>query len=146
MKPAHEQPKLENWKPEGYTSVSPYLIVSEPEVLIAFTEAAFGARELRRFCRPDGSIMHVEMCIDDSVVMIGGGKTPIKTTQSMIHLYVSDVDEIFLKALAAKGKSLENPREQGDDPDKRGMIMDPCGNIWAISTQKGEGPNSKQAT
>ena len=63
------------WKPEGYSSVSPYLMCADPEGLIAFLVAVFGAGQVRRFDRPDGSLMHAEMRIDDSIVMVGGGAT-----------------------------------------------------------------------
>src|SRR5690606_15097983 len=60
-----------SWKPEGYSSVSPYLVVSDAQYLINFLKESFDASELRRYDRPDGSIMHAEVRIGDTVVMLG---------------------------------------------------------------------------
>ena len=89
---------MSEWKPAGYPSVSPYLIAADAQALIAFIEAAFEGVLLRRFDRPDGSLMHAEVRIDDSVVMIGGGATDVQAAVH-IHVYVADVHSTFERAL-----------------------------------------------
>jgi hypothetical protein len=67
-------PVTSAWKPYGYSSVSPYLIAENAQGVLDFLRAAFGATELRRFDMPDGTIMHVEMRVGDTVVMLGDAR------------------------------------------------------------------------
>lgn len=124
-----------HWKPEGYPSISPYLVVEDAEAVLTFMKEAFDATDLRRYDMPDGSIMHAEVRIGDGVVMIGqaGGDWP--PLAQMIHLYVEDVDAAYEKALEAGGVPLQEPTRKDGDPDRRGGIRDPGGNSWWISTQ-----------
>ena len=124
-----------NWKPENYPSMSPYLICSQGDALIAFIEKAFGGVLLRRFDRPDGSLMHAEVRIDDSVLMIGGGATSVQSGASHIHLYVPDVLTIFDRAVAAGASVEQEPKRKGDDDDLRGGVQDPSGTTWWIASQ-----------
>lgn len=102
---------------------------------MAFLTQAFNARELRRFDMPDGTIMHAEMRIDDSVVMLGeaGGDWP--PVPCHIHVYVTDVDETYRRALADGGVSVQEPSQREGDPDRRGGVKDPGGNTWWIGSQ-----------
>src|SRR5262249_27967948 len=123
------------WKPEGYSSVSPYLMVNGAQRLISFLKDAFGATELRRFDMPDGTVMHGEVRIDDSVIMLAdsGGAGPAFPV--WLHVYVRDVDAIYGRALAVGGVSVQEPQQKPGDPDRRGGVKDPAGNTWWISTQ-----------
>lgn len=123
------------FKPAGYTSLSPYLMVKGAQRVIDFLKQTFNATELRRFDGPDGTIMHAEVRIDDTVVMLsdGGGQYP--PFPSWVHVYVSDVDAAYRRALEAGGQSAQEPRQSAGDPDRRGGVTDPAGNIWWISTQ-----------
>jgi len=125
------------WKPDGYSSISPYLVVPGAGRVIEFLKQAFGATELRRFDMPDGTIMHAEVRIDDSVIMIadGGGEWP--PFPSWLHVYVADVDATFGRALEAGGVSVQVPVRKEADLDKRGGVKDPGGNTWWIATQVG---------
>jgi uncharacterized glyoxalase superfamily protein PhnB len=124
------------WKPAGYTSVSPYLIVSGAQAVIEFLKRGFAAIELRRFDMPDGTIMHAEVRIDDSVVMIGEAGGEWRPQPSALHVYVSDVDAVFQRALDAGGVAVQQPSQKsGDDTDRRGGVKDPGGNTWWICTQ-----------
>jgi PhnB protein len=123
------------WKPPSYSSVSPYLVVSGAQRVIDFVQAVFGATELRRYERSDGAIMHAEVRIDDSVVMLGDAGDGFQPIPSMVHVYVSDVDQVFEKAIAAGASVVEAPRTHEGESDKRGMVTDPCGNTWVLSTQ-----------
>jgi len=126
-----------DWKPEGYSSISPYLVVPRAGRVIEFLKEAFGATELRRFVMPDGTIMHAEVRIDDSVVMIadGGGEWP--PLSSWLHVYVDDVDTTFGRALEAGGVSVQVPVKKEGDFDRRGGVRDPGGNTWWIATKVG---------
>ena len=85
-------------KPAGYTSLSPYLVVHGAQRVIDFLKQTFGATELRRYDNPDGTIMHAEVRVDDTVVMIadGGGAWP--PFPSWLHVYVPDVDATSARA------------------------------------------------
>jgi PhnB protein len=124
-----------SWKPHSYSSVSPYLVVSGAQKVIDFAKAAFGATELRRYEMPDGSIMHAEIRIDDTVIMLGDGGATFPPFASLIHVYVADVDQVYERALKAGATVVEVPRTREGDPDKRGSVKDACGNTWAIATQ-----------
>lgn len=124
-----------SFKPDGYTSVSPYLVVDGAEATIAFPEAVFDAVELRRFLRDTGTIMHAEVRIDDSVLMLSDPNPPAwPAMASHVHLYVPDVDATYRRALAAGAVSVQEPSRK-DDADKRGGVRDAGGTTWWIATQ-----------
>lgn len=123
------------WKPEGYPSVSPYLICPDPEQLIAFLVDVFDALQVRRFDRPDGSLMHAEMRIDDSIIMVGGGATQHLSSEVHIHLYVPDAQEVYARALAQGAEALQQPMRKSAEDDLRGGFKDPAGSIWWVATQ-----------
>ena len=89
------------YKPEGYSTVSPYLIAAGAQRVIDFLKNAFGARELRRYDMPDGSIMHAEVRIGDTVVMIGDAGENWPPVPAHLHVYVDDVDATYRRALDA---------------------------------------------
>jgi uncharacterized glyoxalase superfamily protein PhnB len=122
-------------KPEGYSTVSPYLVVEGAQRVLDFLQRAFDATALRRYERPDGSIMHAEVRIGDSVVMLADATAEWPAFPSMLHLYVSDVDAVYRRALEAGGVSIQEPRQQEGDPDRRGGVRDPAGNGWWMATQ-----------
>jgi PhnB protein len=128
-------PQTHAFKPADYNSVSPYLVVPGAQRLIDFLNAVFDARVTRRYDNPDGSIMHAEMRIDDSVIMMGDSTSDYPPNTLLIHVYVPDVDKVFQRALAAGGTEAEAPRQREDDPDRRGSFKDFAGNTWAIATQ-----------
>ncbi len=125
------------YKPEGYPSVSAYVMVNGAQRVIDFLKKTFDATELRRFDSPDGSIMHVEVKIEDSVVMLSDGGGSFPAFPVWLHVYVPDVDATYRRALAAGGVSAQEPQQKKDDPDRRGGVKDPSGNTWWISTQVG---------
>ena len=124
------------FKPSGYNSVSPYLVVDGAERMIDFLKAAFGAKELRRYDNGDGTIMHAEVMIDDSVVMMGDASTEFPANKLLIHVYVADVDAVFAKALAAGATVDRQPQHKPSDPDRRGSFKDFAGNVWSVATQQ----------
>jgi uncharacterized glyoxalase superfamily protein PhnB len=124
------------YKPEGYPSVSAYIMADGAQRVINFLTETFAAQLLRRTDNPDGSIMHVEIKIDDTVVMLADGGEGFPAFPIWLHVYVPDVDATYLRALAAGGVSVQEP-VQKDDPDRRAGVKDPAGNIWWIATQVG---------
>lgn len=126
---------MSHWKPDSYLSMSPYLMCHDAKRLIAFLEAAFDGTVQRRFDRPDGSVMHAEVKIDDSIVMIGGGMTTTATPSLHIHLYVKDAVAGFEQAVAAGAQIVQEPVRKTADDDLRGGVQDPWNTTWWIATQ-----------
>ena len=122
------------YKPDGYTSVAPYLIVSGAAASIDFLVGVFDARELRRMARPDGAIMHAEVRLDDTVIMIADGVEGWPPVAAHVHVYVADVDATYRRALEAGATSVQEPAKK-DDEDKRGGVKDAGGTTWWIATK-----------
>jgi uncharacterized glyoxalase superfamily protein PhnB len=123
-----------SFKPDGYNSASPYLIVDGASATIDFLTRAFGANEIRRFPDSSGRIMHAEVRIDDTVVMIADSAEGWPPVASHVHVYVPDVDATYRKALSAGATSVQEPVKK-DDADKRGGLKDPSGTTWWIATK-----------
>ncbi len=123
------------YKPEGYASVSAYIMVDGAQKLVDFLLATFDARVTRRFDNPDGTLKHGEVQIDDTIVMLADGGEGYPAFPVWLHVYVPDVDAAYQKALAAGGESVQEPKK--DDPDRRAGVKDPTGNTWWIATQLG---------
>lgn len=127
--------KMKQYKPKNYNSVSPYFIVDGAQKFIDLMTIIFGARELRRYDRPDGTIMHAEIQIDDSVIMLGDSSDKFPPVQLVMHVYVPNVDETFAKAINEGCEIIENPKEHEGDPDRRATFQDFAGNMWSVGTQ-----------
>jgi PhnB protein len=123
------------FKPAGYNSVSPYFVVTGAKKMIDLLAQLFGARLMRHFERPDGAIMHAEIQIDDSIIMLGESSEQFQPTTFVMHVYVPDVDEVFEKALSLGCVSVEQPNEREGDPNRRGTFKDFAGNFWSVGTQ-----------
>ena len=124
----------DDYKPTGYSSVSPYLVVSGADETIRFLVEVFGARELRRFPGPDGEVVHAEVRIDDTVLMLADGTEGWPPVAAHVHVYVPDVDETYRRALDAGGVPVQEPIRKEDD-DKRGGVRDAGGTTWWIATK-----------
>ena len=123
------------YKPQGYASVSVYIMADGAQRVIDFLTATFDAREFRRMDQPDGSIRHVEVQIDDTIVMLADSAEEFPAFPVWLHVYVPDVDATYQRALAAGGVSVQEPGQAEGEPDRRGGVKDPCGNTWWIATQ-----------
>lgn len=121
-------------KPQGYNSVSPYLIVDGAKRTIAFLERVFGAELLRSFADGNGKVMHAEVKLDDSVVMLADAPPSESSVPAHVHVYVKDVDVTYRKALDAGATSVQEPVKK-DDEDKRGGVRDAGGTTWWIGTK-----------
>lgn len=127
--------------PDGYTSVTPYLIISGAARAIDFYKKVFGATERMRIPTPDGKVGHAEIEIGGSVIMLAdecperGAKSPqtIGGTAVSIHVYVPNSDEVYTKAVAAGATQLQPVKNQFYG-DRSGGFTDPFGHSWHVST------------
>ncbi len=124
-----------NFKPEGYNSVSPYFILKDAEAFIKLLATVFDATVLRKFDRPDGKIMHAEVKIDDSIIMLSEATEKYLPITLVMHVYVKDAKATFEKALAAGCKIEQEPKQADNDPDLRGTFVDFAGNMWSVGQQ-----------
>ncbi len=123
-----------NFKPDGYTSVAPYLIVNGAQDTIDFLVRVFDATPLRMIPGAAGKLAHGEVRIDDTVVMLTDAVEGWPANPTHVHIYVEDVDAIFKRAVASGATVVKEPVQEGD-PDKRGGFMDAGGTTWWVSTQ-----------
>ena len=111
------------------------MMVDGAQRVIDFLKKTFDAVELRRFDGPDGKVMHAEVRIDDTVVMMADAVGGYPAFPVWLHVYVPDADAIYKKALQEGGVSVQEPVRKEGDPDRRGGFKDPAGNTWWVSTQ-----------
>lgn len=138
--------------PDGYHTVTPYLAVRGAARALEFYAKAFGAEELYRMPGPGGSIMHAEIRIGDSPVMLGeesverGAPSPQALNGSPVSLllYVPDVDASFARATGA-GCTAEMPPTDMFWGDRYGTVRDPFGHRWGIATHKEDVPPEEMA-
>lgn len=129
--------------PDGYHAITPYLVVDNPGGLIEFLEQAFDAVETERVLRPDGSVMHAQVRIGDSVVMMGAAPGH-KVMTAGLYLYVPDVDATYARALTAGATSVMEPADQFYG-DRSGGVADPAGNTWWLATHIEDVPREELA-
>ena len=120
--------------PDGYHTVTPYLIVDGVATLLDFLTRAFDAKERQRLPRSDGSIMHAEVRIGDSAIMMGEPIGEFGPMPASIYLYVNDCDAAYQRALRAGGTSVMEPADQPHAGERYGGVQDPTGNIWWVAT------------
>lgn len=119
--------------PDGFHTVTPYLIVSGVAKLIDFMKQSFEAKEIERMARADGTVMHAEVRIGDSVIMMGEPMGEYQPMPSSLYLYVNDTDATYKRALEAGGTSVKEPANQFYG-DRSASVKDPTGNLWGIAT------------
>lgn len=131
--------------PKGYHSVTPALVVRDVRKAIDFYKRAFGAEERGIMTTPDGSVMHAEIAIGDSPIMLGeenenwGNKSPQSTNGNpgSLHIYVPDADAAFDRATKA-GATVEYPLEDAFWGDRYAKVKDPFGHVWGIAHRQKE--------
>lgn len=129
--------------PDGYHSVTPYLMIKGASDAIEFYKRAFGASELFRLAAPGGQIGHAEIKIGDSSIMLadpceeGAFRNPRSLGGSSVglHVYVEDVDGQFAQAVSAGAKVVKPVQDQFYG-DRTGTLEDPFGHIWFLATHK----------
>ena len=131
--------------PEGHHTVTPVLSLENATKAIEWYQKALGAQEISRAVGPDGKILHAEVRVGDSPIMVhdamGGDKGPkaIGGSPASLWVYVDDCDTLFNRAKAAGAKVAEGPMGQMQDQfwgDRCGAIVDPEGYTWTIATHK----------
>ena len=130
--------------PKGYHTVTPNLVVDGADRAIDFYKKALGAEEIMRFPGPDGKIMHAEIRIGDSVVMVGGASPQWPAVPAALHIYVQDVDATYRAAIDAGARSVSAP-ETKPYGDRSGYVTDACGTMWFISTHVEDVPADELA-
>lgn len=136
--------------PDGYSAITPYLIVDGAAAAIAFYTKVFGAMERMRLPMPDGRVGHAELNIGGSMLMIADpfpeidAHPPARYGGSPISLllYVPDVDTVVARAVA-NGCALLKPVQDQFYGDRTGTIRDPYGHVWTIGTHVEEVPQDE---
>ncbi len=129
--------------PEGYRNVTPYLVNEGADRVIRFLRQAFGAAEkFPPMRRPDGTIMHAEMRVGDSAVMLAEASGECHPTSACFYVYVEDVDGTYRRALQAGAISVTEPRDRFYG-DRSAGVRDPAGNFWWIATHKEDVPSEE---
>lgn len=122
--------------PDGYHSVTPYLVVPGVAQLLDFLTQAFEAQEVHPpMTRPDGAIMHAEVRVGDSVIMMGEPMGECPPMPGSLYVYANDADAVYQRALQAGATSLMEPADQFWG-DRTAGVQDPVGNRWWIATHK----------
>lgn len=138
--------------PDGYHSVTPYLICQGAAGAIDFYKSAFGAIELFRLPMPDGKIGHAEIKIGNSPIMLAdefpdmgfSSPTTLKGTPVSLMIYVEDCDTMFAKAIEI-GATVVKPLQDQFYGDRSGCLTDPFGHVWSIATHKEDVPPEELA-
>jgi PhnB protein len=127
--------------PEGYASVTPFLIISGAAEAIDFYIRVFDAEELMRFDGPNDTVAHAELQVGNSRIMVSdehpqmGFRSPesVGGSGAGLMLYVDDVDRVFTRAIDAGAKTMQEVKDQFYG-DRSGTLIDPFGHIWTIAT------------
>lgn len=119
--------------PEGFHTVTPYLLMEGATQLIDFTKKVFNATEIFCMKSPEGKVMHAQLAIGDSMLMIADARTDFKPLPASLYLYVPDVDEVYQNALNAGAKSVMTPADQFYG-DRNAGVIDNWGNYWWLAT------------
>ena len=119
--------------PEGFHTITPYIIVNDGVEFIDFLKKAFNAVENHRSVAPDGRIMHAQLKIGDSFIMMGQSTGEWRAMTCTMYMYVPDIDSVYSKASKAGGKTLREPTNEFYG-DRICGIEDPFGNQWWIAT------------
>jgi PhnB protein len=136
--------------PDGHGSATPYLVLDGAAEAIEFYKSVFGAVEVMRHAREDGKIMHAELKLGPSSIMLAdenpekGARGPRSFGGSPVsfHLYVEDADATFGRAIGA-GATVVRPLEDRDHGDRLGGLEDPFGHTWWIATRL-EDPSAEE--
>ena len=118
---------------EGFHTLTPYLFAEGASRLVEFIGAAFAGRVTFRKDRPDGSLMHCEIQVGDSMLMLGDATAEFGPMPASLYLYVNDCDAVYRSALDAGGVSVF-PMMTLPSGERYGGVKDPCGNIWWVAT------------
>ncbi len=123
-----------HYQPEGMRTVNPYLMVENVNEWIAFTETVFNGKLRNKLNRPDGTIMHAEVAIGDSVLMAGEPMKEYGVFPASLFIYVPDCDSVYEKAVGNGAVPVMVPTDMKHAGERYGGVKDKWGNIWWIAT------------
>jgi PhnB protein len=142
-KPATKRKAKVSAIPKGYHSITPYLIIDDAKAktAISFYKSVFGAKEVMRMDKPDGKVGHAELKIGNAKIMVADKCPEMEQMNNgnygsgaiSIHLYIKKVDDIVKKAVKA-GATIVMPVQDMFYGDRSGMVKDPFGHMWCVST------------
>lgn len=121
--------------PDGYHTVTPYMVVEDVDRLVDFLKAAFGAEEKERVPNQDGKTGHAEVLVGDSYLMMGRAQEDFPALPCMLYVYVPDTDASYARALTAGATSIQEPDDMFYG-DRNAAVKDPWGNFWTIATHQ----------
>jgi PhnB protein len=119
--------------PEGYHSITPSFCVEGAQEFIQFIKIVFNAQDRFRMEGPGGKVMHAELSIGDSALMVGDAQPQWPAKVNSLYVYVDDVDAAYARALKAGATSVRAP-ENAFYGDRNANVQDPFGNFWGIAT------------
>lgn len=124
---------FQTYKPEGFHTVTPYLFVDNPQLLIGFLTKTFYAKEINRSINPaNGDIANCILQIGDTCFMISQAREPFTEMKTSLYLFVDDVDVLHKRAVENGAKVVFEPEDM-PYKDRQSGVIDPCGNYWWIS-------------
>jgi uncharacterized glyoxalase superfamily protein PhnB len=129
---------------EGFRTITPYLFAQNAAGLIEFISKAFGGEETFRKERPDHAVIHAELRVGDSMLMLGEATPQFGPMPTSIYLYVADSDTVYQRALSVGGVSVF-PIMTLPNGERYGGVKDPIGNIWWIATHVEDVPPEEEA-
>lgn len=123
--------------PDGYPTLCPFLVTPQASAVIDFMGAVFGARPRHApLCADDGRMVHAEMVLGDSMVMLSAPENGETVINAMLHVYVEDCDAAWSSAMAAGAHPIDPPTHRSNG-DRRGGFRDIAGNVWFIASRTG---------
>lgn len=134
--PAPESSRSAQFRRPNFPNIAPYFLVKGAPQFIDFLVSAFEGTERIRVPRPDGSIMHGEVAIGNSVIELGDANEQYPSRPMTTHLYVPDADATYARALKAGATPIYAPTDEHPSGDRWGEAKDPFGNTWYIATRK----------
>lgn len=129
--------KAKKFIPEGFNTVTPYLVVDGAEGLIEFIIKGLGGEQKFIMRGPDNKVTHATMKVGNSTIMLADTMRDTSPQTAMLYLYVQDADAAYKKATEAGGESVREPRDEFYG-DRSGCVKDRWGNTWWFATQKEE--------
>lgn len=145
MNEATAVPRSVQFRRANFPNISPYFLVHDAPAFIDFLVAAFEGIERIRVPRPDGSIMHAEVAVGNSVIEMGDANEQYPQRSMTTHLYVSDAHDTYSRALQAGATPIFAPTDEHPSGDLWGAAKDQFGNTWYIATRKGWVPGPEGA-
>jgi PhnB protein len=131
--------------PDGYHTVTPYLMLQDADKFVDFMARAFDAKVEEQLKRPDGKVGHTELRIGDSVIMLSEAVAPHEPSSVMLHLYVEDADAAFERAVAAGASVVSRPADQFYG-DHAGCVKEPTGHntLWIATHVEDMSPDERK--